>query len=396
LAPASDAVAADAVDCGSINAGHLDVALASASSSLRTVEMSEGDTLTFTFRTDLRAAGTIVLVTGDGSEQQLLYGPHATQVSYVADRPGAVAFRLATNGGKVATFVTTCTPALTQNTDAGRGTGSIARDGLNIDMSVPLSLGATAAKDSGPRAVAAPNAFDLQWLGGEQSATNAPTTKYGVNLKLQPAIMIGMLARFDQKGDPLLGPSALSDQVWLAGPVTNVQLGAGVTLDARAAWGPTDPGLSAIGNAGDRQTLDARLTSKQVAGPWRFSPSIGFAHAQERLGSASVEHAADAAGQQTAESGRVDVKPEVAYRVDMGHSMFIEPKLMVGTFWTLGDAASGIASGTPHGARHMAETGITVGTADGTKLQVGGSIEEGEARSDNVWSGKMQLNIPLK
>ena len=44
----------------------------------------------------------------------------------------------------------------------------------------------------------------------------------------------------------------------------------------------------------------------------------------------------------------------------------------------------------------MAETGVTVGTADGTKLQVGGSVEEGETRADNVWSGKMQLNIPLK
>jgi hypothetical protein len=50
----------------------------------------------------------------------------------------------------------------------------------------------------------------------------------------------------------------------------------------------------------------------------------------------------------------------------------------------------------PTGHGTWPKPAITVGTADGTKLQVGGSIEEGEARSDNVWSGKMQLNIPLK
>ncbi len=395
LAPGSAAVAAVTVDCASINTGHLDVALASDSNTLRTVEMNEGDTLAFTFRADARAMGTITLVTGDGSEQRLLYGPHATQVSYTADRPGAVAFRLATKGGKVATFVTICTPELAQSTNAERGSDTMALDGLNIDMSVPLSLGATTVKDGNAGAVATPRALDLQWIG-QQSATNAPATKYGVNLKLQPAIMIGMLAQFDQTGDPLLGPSTLSDQAWLAGPVTNVQLGGGLTLDARVTWGPTDPGLSAIGHAGARQTLDARLASKQEAGPWRFTPSIGLSRVQEKLGSSPVEQSAELAGQQTVESGRVDVKPELAYRVDMSHSMFIEPKVMVGTFWNLGDAsAPGIAQ-SAHEARHMAETGITVGTADGTKLQVGGSIEEGATRADNVWSGKMQLNIPLK
>ena len=138
------------------------------------------------------------------------------------------------------------------------------------------------------------------------------------------------------------------------------------------------------------------LTSKQAAGPWRFSPSIGLSRVQEKLGTRQSNSLPMLAGQQTVELGRIDVKPEMAYRVDMGHSMFIEPKVMVGTFWNLGDAsAPGIAQ-SAHEARHMAETGITVGTADGTKLQVGGSIEEGETRADNVWSGKMQLNIPLK
>lgn len=191
----------------------------------------------------------------------------------------------------------------------------------------------------------------------------------------------------------MLGPSALSDQPWLAGPVTSVQLGGGLSLDARAAWGSADP---IIGNAADHQMLDARLSGEQQAGPWRFSPSIGFAHVQARLGTAA-EHSADVPGRHTAESGRVDVKPEMAYRIDMGHSMYIEPKIMVGTFWNLGDAATtGTATGAQNEARYMAETGITFGAADGAKLQVGGGVQEGATRSDDVWTGRMQLNIPLE
>ena len=58
----------------------------------------------------------------------------------------------------------------------------------------------------------------------------------------------------------------------------------------------------------------------------------------------------------------------------------------------LGDAATG----TQHEPRNMAETGITFGAADGAQLQLGGGVQEGETRSDTVWTGKMQLNIPLK
>lgn len=373
------ASAAETVDCASINMGRLDVAPTWGSGKLRTVELKEGDTLAFTFRADTRATGTITLVAGDGREKSLFYGSHATQVSYTAERSGKVGFRFTTKGGKVATFVTTCDPA--------RGSGAMALDGLMVDMRAPLSF-ATASKHSTATSVATPSASDPQWLGGEQPGKEAADGTYGVKLGVQPALMIGVLAKFERARDPLLGPSALSDQLWQAGPVTTLRLGGGLSLDARAAWGPADP---VIGRAADRQTLDARLTSKQEAGPWRFSPSVGFAHVLERLG-AAAEHSG-VPSEQTVELGRIDVKPELAYRLETGHSMYVEPKFMLGTLWNLGDAATiGIATG----ARHMAETGITFGAADGTMLQVGGGVQEGETRSDSVWSGKMQLNIPLK
>jgi hypothetical protein len=205
--------------------------------------------------------------------------------------------------------------------------------------------------------------------------------------------MVGVLAQFDPAPNPLLGPTALSDQPWMAGPVTSLQLGDGLLLDAHAAWGSADP---LLGHAADRQTLDAHLTSKQELGPWRFSPSIGFAHALEKGGTVDAQ-LATVSGQQPVVSDRVEVKPEVAYHIDMGQSGFMEPKIMVGTYWDLGDAGTtGAATGVQHEPRHMAETGITFGTGDGTKLQVGGGLEQGETPSENVWSGKVQLSIPLR
>jgi hypothetical protein len=373
--------AAGSIDCAGINMGQLDVVLASGSSALRTVEMQEGDTLAFTFRADAGATGSVVLVGGHGPDKRLLHGRHATHATFTADRSGPVGFRLtATGGGAVAIFVTTCAPA--------HGPDATASGGLNVDMSVPLAVSATTAKVNTPAKLATPYPSTLQWLGGAQSTTDAPTRLYGVNLKLQPAFMIGVLAQFDQTNNPLLGPTtALSDQPWLAGPVTSVQLGGGLSLDARAAWGSTDP---VVGHTADRQTLDARLTSKQEAGPWRFSLSIGFAHLQEKLGTADVPlHAV--------ESGRFNVLPEMAYRIDMGHSTYIEPRIMIDTFWSLGDAATSAVGIGGHDARHLTETGVTFGTADGTKLQVGGSVQDADdAGSDKVWTGKVQLSIPLK
>ena len=287
----SVASAAEPVDCARIGLGRLDVA--SGANTFRSVAMNEGDILAFALGADTRATGTVTLLAGDGRERRLLLGPHATHVSYTAERSGAVRFRLASKDGTVATVVTTCHPA--------RGSGSMAPDGLNVAMSVPLLFGAPASKDSTATGVVAPTTSTLRWLGGEQSGKEAPAGTYGINLKLQPALTIGVLANFDQASDPLLGPSALSEQPWLVGPVMSMQLAGGLSLDARAAWELADP---VTGHAANRQTFDARLTSKQAAGPWRFSPSISFAHVQAMLGTAA-EHSAAVSGQ-AVESGRIE------------------------------------------------------------------------------------------
>lgn len=266
--PAGIASASEALDCASTNMGYLDVALASGSSEPRTVTMDAGDTLAFTLHAEGRARGAITLIEKDGRERRLPYGPGESQLFYTAEQQGPVSFRLSVEGGKVATVLMTCTPRTAETRDGSGGASTMALDGLHVDMSVPAASGAGAASSAGAaknQRVAspapAPSAPDLKWIGGQQQAgAETPGGTYGVNLNLKPAIMVGMLAQFDQSADdPLLGPAALSDRAWMLGPVTNVQLGAGLSLDARAAWGPAANGPGAVGHLADRQTLEARL-----------------------------------------------------------------------------------------------------------------------------------------
>ncbi|HEX6002080.1 MAG TPA: hypothetical protein VFZ16_22210 [Hyphomicrobiaceae bacterium] len=339
--------------------------------------MTAGDTLAFSFAADQAVAGDVTLVGGDGREQRLPYGPHTTQLSYTAEQSGVVDIRLGATSGKAPIFIMTCSPA--------RSWGAMALDGGAIVAAAPVEDGTAPAP-------APADASPLQWLGGVQAGQPPAKGTYGINLKLQPDVKIGVLAQFDQTSDQMVAPSALSDQPWQVGPTTSLKLGGGLQLDARAAWGSSDP---IVGNAPERQTLDARLSSSQGAGAWRFSPSIGFTHVHERHATTD-QLSADVAGHQTIDSGRVDVKPEIAYRIDTGASTYIEPRLMVGTYWNLGEAATAEAAGLEFAFRQVAETAITFGAADGTKLQVGGTIEEGDTHAENVWSGRLQLNIPLK
>ena len=69
----------------------------------------------------------------------------------------------------------------------------------------------------------------------------------------------------------------------------------------------------------------------------------------------------------------------------------------LGTFWDF-DSLSRLAPGAAghNDMRLKAEAGVTIGATDGTKLQAGGAVEEGEPGAANVWSGRLQLSVPMK
>jgi hypothetical protein len=218
----------------------------------------------------------------------------------------------------------------------------------------------------------------------------------GVNYQVQPAIMLGALAQIDQSGAALAAPSSnLAEHGWMLGPTAKLQLGGGLSLDAQAAWGQADSGDVGIAERGPslpRRTMSAKLANTQTMGAWRFSPSISVNRAWDTA--AVHETASDIYLTSTVASGRVDVGPEVAYRMDLANAAFLEPRIAFGSFWGL-DGGSALQAGHAD-MRLKAEAGVTLGIADGTKVQLGGAIEEGTATTPDAWSGRLQMSVPLK
>lgn len=424
-----------AATCTAINSGALNVELEAESRATRQAGLKAGDRLTFTFEAAPGPFGTLTLLQGAGAPRSLLVGPTGTSVSFVAAKGGAFEFEFSKDGAAAATFSASCAPS-----GSVRGPGPAARrsvrllgggtwtDADNFEATemggvvldgVPAPSRSTAeapwagtpSRAAGPGLPPAGDVdLKLQWRGerymtgprGFEVDTTASGVDAAVNYKVLPEIMVGALAQMDQPAETLTGaPHGLFDHGWMAGPVTNVKLAPGLTLDARAAWGvaeSTPDELSSHTASIPRRMVSARLANVQSFGPWRFTPSVSVNHFYEAAAAAPEPATAhDAAAPSAGGFGRVDVGPEVAYRIDMDKAGFIEPRAAVGTFWDF-DSLSRLAPGTAghNDLRLRAEAGVTIGAIDGTKLQAAGGVQEGETGTESVWSGRLQLSVPLR
>jgi hypothetical protein len=353
LLPALPAHPASNSGCSSINKGLLNLRVSSSEVVTRNVQLNGGETLTLTFRSGGGRTGLVTVHTQVGKERLLLAGSHGTSASYTANRSGDLALRFVTEGG-VGNFTGGCVPAAPGIDHLGsslrRADAVTAKEWTGIpdlstigtrEVSVELNHFSNSPRSDASREPSigdGRNPSDvpkspIQWEGSrkDQAAVENPSGegsaavgKIGVKVKLQPAIMLGMLAQFDQSAETATPGLTPANESWLVGPVTTVRFG-GLILDARAAWGTSDPS-AASGPGAERRLLEARLANTQAFGAWRFSPGISLNFLQE------TRHLPEASGSLTTGSGRVNLRPEVAYRIDLGNAIYIEPKAVV---WSL-------------------------------------------------------------
>ena len=342
-------------------------------SAVRDVMLAKGDIVAFKIAAG--AGGTVSLVSGPNL---LLAGPRGVRKSFTASRSGNFAFRFAANGEGTVAFIASCTPSAV----------AAARIAESMDLGEPLEMEserplidpepssnaprALETLDQGTSKPANIEAGSLQspilWEGTRVGAA-PPGTKpeaetgpanVGVKLKVQPAIMVGVVAQFDQAQAAL---PALSDRSWVAGPITSLQLGAGTSLDARATWGPVETDAPAGSHGADKRLVNARLMNKQELGAWRFSPSVGLSYEQDRAPVAGPDpHCAakerDRPRRRQAGAGLSHRHGSRDVHRAQGHGWSV-----------LGCRRQvGAGPGTPGrtDARLKAETGITIGTTNGT------------------------------
>ena len=425
--PGIAAVAAQDVDCNGVNHGALNVELEATATATRQVTLKAGETLSFAFQTAAGPFGSLTLFQGTGSPRLLLLGPTGTNVSFVAANRGSFGFQFAREGADPAAFTVVCVPARRARGAGAPTVSSVPRHGAKLGTenwdyaeiseevdptTITLDAGAAIPQQDSRVIVSViapmqPGRFDMKLRDQRYTTTgvNGPEVDpfasgvdVGLNYKLLPQIMVGALAQFDQSGETRIGaPRTLSDQGWMAGPVTTVKLGPGLTLDAHAAWGFADSGaddFAARSVTMQRRTVSARLANTQSFGAWRFTPSVSVNHFQEALSASPHETVAP----YQAAFGRIDVGPEIAYRIDLDKSMFIEPRAVIGSFWGIDN----LSRLTPRASTHTdmrlkAEAGVIIGATDGPKLEAAGGVEEGDVTgTPNVWSGRLQLSVPIK
>jgi hypothetical protein len=437
-------LAAASNGCSSINGGELDVELAPDVPVIKTLELQAGETVGIYNRGRVDLTLSIAGPAASASVRTVHVAAGAPVTSFAPVQSGMFTFRLTADRGSGAAGATCVaaladTPAqaadatfLTRRADRlmaeepdrarllRREPGLLTPDAkipgvVKLDemsnkarqLAFSVSLAEIAAAANATKPVSS-NILDFWFEGrygnfdatmpdGIENDSSLGVVYFGSQFKLGPEVMLGTIAQLDRadETDPHAQFRAKGSG-WMVGPYASLQLSPGVFFDARAAWGLADNEVAAASGSEafttERQLLRSRLTGTRELGAWRFAPSVGLSYLEEASRDAAT--ADRRVGQ-----GRVEVLPQLSYRTHFDRDTFIEPRATVGVFWNfdaLDKLAAPGADGGPDDTRLKAEAGVAIGTKHGTTINATGGMEEGDQGAPDVWSGRFQLNVPLK
>jgi hypothetical protein len=444
------AQAAASAGCNSINSGELNVEVAPGLQVTRSFALSAGETVGIFNRGPAGFAASITVAAGTTPMRTLHIGADAPTASFSNGQGGTFTFRLVAEQGSGAVSAT-CIAAVASSDAQSAETTFLTRRAdrlaaeepdrarlrrrepglLNPDAKIPgvvkfdetdkprqlafsVSLAEIAAAAASGGKPASDSILDFWFEGrygnfdaslpaGNVSDSDLGIAYVGAQFKPRPEIMLGTLAQFDRtsEADPQAHLNAKGSG-WMAGPYASLQLSPGIFFDARAAWGLADNQVAAASGSEvfttERQLVRGRLTGERELGAWRFAPSVGLSFLEESqrdAARASVPAPVDRGVRQ----GRIEVLPQVSYRSNLSEDTIIEPRATVGVFWNfdeLENLATHNANGGPDDMRLKAEAGVAIGTKDGASLNASGGMEDGGKSAPDVWSGRLQLNVPLK
>lgn len=277
---------------------------------------------------------------------------------------------------------------------------------ISTPQSMSVSLSEIASRVGGPQSKLSSGVLDF-WVEGRFEPYEAGTVQRriesgsmsvvsaGTSYKFGPDIMFGALASLDQGSlEDMRSRADVETSGWAAGPFASVRFGGGVVLDGRVAWG--DGSLEerqAGGSAGagyDRTLVKGSLRGTRDISGWSVTPMVGVTYLEE-----SPSTAGETAGAVTRD-GRVEVTPEVKKRIPISSSAFVEPSFAAGAFLPL-DAEHHFGTALPQAddVQLKAEAGMAVGVTDGVSVKAQGGVETTGPQTPDVWSGRLQLNMPL-
>ncbi len=274
-------------------------------------------------------------------------------------------------------------------------------------QSMSVSVSEIASRVGGPQSKLSSGILDF-WVEGRYEPYEAGSVQRrlesgsmsvvsaGTSYKLGPDIMIGALASLDQGTlDDLRSGADVETSGWVAGPFASVRLGGGVVFDGRVAWGDGSleetHGGAASSGAYERTLIKGSLRGGRDISGWTVTPMVGVTYIEESPvgGSERAESTAN-------RDGRVEFTPEVKKRVPISSSVFVEPSFAAGAFVPIDEKQGGAALPSAADVQLKAEAGMAVGVTDGVTVKAQGGVETTAGpQAPDVWSGRLQLNMPL-
>ena len=431
---AGKAAAYESAGCEAANRGSMNVSVTAGSTAVRRTTLDKGETLTLNVTT--RGTAVVSVSGGDGGTRTLHNGQSAS-VPFIAPSPGSYNVHIDAGQAEARLGVRCLSVA---KTDAerillDRRKALIAErdpDRIRIDRPAtqpkPLESASVSPNGDMPREVTAsisaselaaamklgqphePGILDF-WFEGRyltydtldmyarESDGNFSVMYFGSKYMVGPDIMLGYLAQFDQAGEGVGDGSQVSASGWMAGPYMSVRFGQGIIFDGRAAWGTAQnlpSGIALETTSADRALVRGTLRGNRQVGGWTVAPSVGMTYVEDTPAFESTSFS-DAAVN-PAGTGRLDVLPEVKRRFDINSETYVEPRVAAGGFLAFDNLSELAPGGTAMQAPDLhwkAEAGVAVGMKDSMNLSATGGVESGGQATEDTWSGKLQLNMPL-
>lgn len=429
----SNAAASVSAGCEAANRGSLNASVKAGGSAVREARFEKGETLTLSIATRGKAA---LSVASGGSPEREIHSGRSASVLFVAPSAASYVFHVLADGDDGVDLGARCTSAAGAANEralldrrkaflSGRDP-----DRIRIDRpaGAPKVLDETAQAPDGaipnevttsvsmselmaamnPGAKKEPGILDF-WFEGRylNYDTGSPQARerdgnfsvmyLGSKYMLGPDIMMGALAQFDSAGEALGTDNKAIASGWMVGPYMSVRFGPGIIFDGRAAWGASQnlpSGVAVDTSSADRSLLRGTLRGTRQYGGWNVTPTVGLSYVEDRaVNSASAAEGAAVSGG----AGRLDVMPEMKRRFDVNGDTYIEPRVAAGGFMSF-DELSALNPGTSAvpDLQWKAEAGVALGKKDGLNVQATGGVEtSADTATQDTWSGRLQLNMPL-
>ena len=235
------------------------------------------------------------------------------------------------------------------------------------------------------------------------SANDFSQINAGIDLRLNPGLVVGAFAQFDNTDeDDGTSNVVLDGNGWMLGPYLVARIHENFVFDGMLAIGRSENDLTAGAVTGSfdagRLYAKGQLTGDFRHGDWHFTPHVAVHYFEE-----DHEGFADSGGNayagETVSLGRLAFGPEMSRQILLDGGLVVTPRIALTGLWDFDrtdsvNVASGLAIGTDD-FRARIESDLSIEMVNGSRLSGGVYFDGIGANAFSAYGGKASLRIPL-